>query len=73
MRTSSTGGCSAFTRRSPWVLQGVYANLSPGFSTSVRDPGFVPSATSRRRKRGFSIAESELGLSANVDDKFYGN
>ena len=35
-------------------------------------------ASSRRgdivpAKRGFSIAESELGLSANVDDKFYGN
>ena len=26
-----------------------------------------------REARAFSIAESELGLSANVDDKFYGN
>ncbi len=54
------------------MLQGVYANLS-------QDPnryaihGFVPSGDIAPPKRGFSIAESELGLSANVDDKFYGN
>jgi hypothetical protein len=54
------------------VLQGVYANLS-------QDPnqyaihGFVPSGDIAPAKRGFSIAESELGLSANGDDKVYGN
>ncbi len=35
--------------------------------------GFVPSGEIVPAKRGFSIAESELSLSANVDDKVYGN
>jgi hypothetical protein len=54
------------------ALQGVYANLS-------QDPdkyaikGFVPSGDIAPAKRGFSIAESELGFSANVDHKIYGN
>ena len=54
------------------MLQGVYANLS-------QDPnkyaihGFVPSGDIAPAKRGFSIAESELGLSASVDDKFAAN
>ena len=67
-----SGGLSAFNPAISAVLQGVYANLS-------QDPnqyaihGFVPSGDIVPAKRGFSIAESELGLSANVDDKFYGN
>ena len=65
--TSSTGGLSAFNPAISAVLQGVYANLS-------QDPnqyaihGFVPSGDIAPAKRGFSIAESEIGLSANVDD-----
>ena len=54
------------------MLQGVYTNLS-------QDPeqyaihGFVPSGEIAPAKRGFSIGESELALSANVDDKIFGN
>ena len=54
------------------MLQGVYANLS-------QDPkqyainGFVPSGDIAPAKRGFGVAETELALSANVDDKIYGN
>ena len=54
------------------MLQGVYANLS-------QDPkqyaihGFVPSGDIAPAKRGLSLAESELGFSASVDDKIYGN
>jgi hypothetical protein len=65
-------GVSAFNPAIYAVLQGVYANFS-------QDPnhyaisGFVPSGDIVPAKRGLSIAESELGLSANVDDKFYGN
>jgi hypothetical protein len=65
-------GISAFNPAISAVLQGVYANLS-------QDPnqyaihGFVPSGDIAPAKRGFSIAESELGLSASVDDKVYGN
>ena len=35
--------------------------------------GFVPSGDIVPAKRGFSLAESELALSANVDDKIFGN
>src|SRR6185295_5438067 len=65
-------GISAFNPAISAVLQGVYANLS-------QDPnryaihGFVPSGDIAPAKRGFSIAESEIGLSANVDDKIFGN
>ena len=65
-------GISAFNPAISAVLQGVYANLS-------QDPnkyaihGFVPSGDIAPAKRGFSIAESELGLSASVDDKFAAN
>lgn len=65
-------GISAFNPAISVVLQGVYANLS-------QDPkqyaiaGFAPSGDIAPAKRGFSLAESELGLSANVDDKIFGN
>ena len=69
---TTTSGISAFNPAISAVLQGVYANFS-------QDPnhyaiaGFVPSGDIVPAKRGLSIAESELNLSANVDDKFYGN
>jgi hypothetical protein len=65
-------GISAFNPAISAVLQGAYANLS-------QDPrqyaihGFVPSGDIAPAKRGFSIAESELALSASVDDKFAAN
>jgi hypothetical protein len=67
-----TGGISAFNPAISAVLQGTYANFS-------QDPnhyaiaGFAPSGDLVPAKRGLSIAESELNLSASVDDKFYGN
>ena len=63
---------NAFNPAITAVLQGVYANLS-------QDPnqyaihGFVPSGDIAPAKRGFSIAESELGIAASVDDQIYGN
>jgi hypothetical protein len=70
--SAPASGISAFNPAIYAVLQGTYANFS-------QDPkhyaisGFVPSGDIVPAKRGFSVAESELGLSANVDDKFYGN
>jgi len=70
--TAATGGISAFNPAISAVLQGTYANYS-------QDPdhyaiaGFAPSGDLVPAKRGLSIAESELNLSASVDDKFYGN
>ena len=63
---------SAFNPAISAVLQGVYANLSQD-PNNYAITGFVPSGDIAPAKRGFSIAESELGLSANVDDKIYGN
>lgn len=54
------------------VLQGVYANLSQDPNKYVIN-GFVPSGDIAPAKRGFSIAESELGFRGNVDDKIYAN
>jgi hypothetical protein len=65
-------GISAFNPAISAVLQGTYTNLS-------QDPnhyalsGFAPSGDIAPGKRGFSLGESELALSANVDDKFFGN
>ncbi len=64
-------GISAFNPAISAVLQGAYINLS-------QDPdkyalkGFAPSGDIGPGPRSFSIAESELALSASVDDKFAG-
>jgi len=68
----ASSGISAFNPAISAVLQGVYANLSQD-PNQYAIAGFVPSGDIAPAKRGFSIAESELGLSANVDDKVYGN
>ena len=68
----SSTSANAFNPAISAVLQGVYANLSQD-PTKYAIAGFVPSGDIVPAKRGFSIAESELALSANVDDKVYGN
>ena len=70
--TAGASGIAAFNPAISAVLQGVYANLSQD-PNQYAIAGFVPSGDIVPAKRGFSIAESELNLSANVDDKFYGN
>jgi len=65
-------GIAAFNPAISAVLEGVYANLSQD-PNQYAIAGFAPSGEIAPAKRGFSIAESELTLSANVDDKFYGN
>jgi len=67
-----TASANAFNPAIYAVLQGTYTNLSqdPG---NYAISGFVPSGDIAPGKRGFSIAESEVGLSASVDDKIYGN
>lgn len=68
---ATTSGINAFNPAISAVLQGAYINLS-------QDPdkyalkGFAPSGDIRPGPRSFSIAESELTLSASVDDKFAG-
>lgn len=69
---TTASGIAAFNPAISAVLQGVYANLSQD-PNQYAIAGFVPSGDIAPAKRGFSIAESELTLSANVDDKVYGN
>ena len=69
---SSSSGIAAFNPAISAVLQGRYANFS-------QDPekyaisGFAAGGEIGPGKRGFSLGESELAISANVDDKFAGN
>ncbi len=65
-------GIAAFNPAISAVLQGAYANMSQD-PNQYAIAGFVPSGDIAPAKRSFSIAESELSLSANVDDKVYGN
>ncbi len=66
---ATASGIAAFNPAISAVLQGAYINLS-------QDPnryalhGFAPSGDIGPGPRSFSIAESELALSASVDDKF---
>lgn len=71
--TRSAAGANAFNPGISLILSGIYSNLS-------RDPGSygisgfpVPSGTEiGPGKRGFSLAETELGIYANIDPYFYG-
>ncbi len=69
---SPSSGISAFNPAISAVLQGTYANLSQDPSKYAIN-GFVPSGDIAPAKRGLSLAESELALSASVDDKIFGN
>ena len=68
---ATASGISAFNPAISAVLQGTYINLS-------QDPakyslhGFAPGGAFRPGTRSFSLGESELTLSASVDDKFAG-
>ena len=65
-------GISAFNPAISAVLQGAYANLSQD-PNKYAIAGFAPSGDIAPAKRSFNLAESELSLSASVDDKFAGN
>jgi hypothetical protein len=63
---------SAFNPAISAILNGVYANLSRD-PAGYRIGGFVPTLGDvAPPTRGFSLGESELGLSANIDPKFRG-
>jgi hypothetical protein len=68
----SASGLAAFNPAISAIINGQYANLS-------RDPaqwrmaGFLQGGDAGPGRRGFSLGESELALSANVDPQFSGN
>ena len=70
--TAGGAGLAAFNPAISLVLQGTYANFS-------QDPqryaiaGFQKDDAVSPGRRGLGLGESELTLSANVDDKFAGN
>ncbi|HEY1460180.1 MAG TPA: TonB-dependent receptor [Casimicrobiaceae bacterium] len=68
----ATSGIAAFNPAISAVLQGLYTNLSQDPNKYALS-GFAPSGDIAPGKRSFSLGESELALSANVDDRFYGN
>ena len=68
---SARSSLSAFNPAISAILAGQYANLSAD-PTRARLAGF-PGAPIETGKRGFSLNESELQFTANVDHKFSGN
>ena len=69
--SAPASSASAFNPAISLVLQGTYANLSQD-PNQFAIAGFAPGGEIGPGRRGFSLAESELTLSANVDDKFAG-
>jgi len=71
-RAPAASGIAAFNPAISAVLQGTYTNLSQDPNTYALS-GFAPSGDIAPGKRSFSLGESELAISANVDDRFFGN
>ncbi|MDQ6924111.1 MAG: hypothetical protein M3Z74_08035 [Pseudomonadota bacterium] len=69
---SSASGIAAFNPAISAVLQGRYANLSQDPS-KFSIGGFAPGRDIGPGRRGFSLSESELAISASVDHLFAGN
>lgn len=63
---------NAFNPEIGMVLSGTYANLKRK-PDDYRITGFAPGGEIGPGARGFSLGESEVSLSANVDQLFYGN
>lgn len=69
-----SGGANAFNPNVSLILSGLYSNLSKD-PANYKITGFhLPNAVLDENKpqRGFSLTESELGISANIDPLFYG-
>jgi outer membrane murein-binding lipoprotein Lpp len=64
-------GTNAFNPDISLILSGIYSNLSQD-PANYRITGFAPSGDIGPGKRGFSLAETELGIYANIDPHFYG-
>jgi hypothetical protein len=69
---STASGIAAFNPAISAVLQGRYANLSQDPSKFAIG-GFAPGGEIGPGRRGLSLSESELAISASVDHLFSGN
>jgi hypothetical protein len=69
--SGNTGSGNQFNPAISLILQGTYAD----YSIDPEDyglAGFAVGEEAGLRPEGFSLAESELSLSANIDDQWYG-
>jgi hypothetical protein len=69
--SGAAGGTNAFNPAISLILSGGYTSTSQD-PASYRIAGFVPSGDIGPGDRGFNLAESELGIYANIDPSFYG-
>ncbi|QID16292.1 carbohydrate porin [Nitrogeniibacter mangrovi] len=70
--TTRPAAANAFNPAVSLILSGTYGNFSRDPS-SYRIGGFIPGGDEiGPGERGFSLAESELAISANIDPWFYG-
>ncbi len=67
---ASTGSAGAFNPAVSFILSGTYGNLTQ--SPTIPATGFAMSANNTGYSQGFSLKESELGISANIDPDFRG-
>ena len=70
--SNPASSASALNPATSLVLIGNYAALSRN-PAQFGIPGFALPGSAGPGVRGFSLGESELTLSANIDDKFYGS
>jgi len=68
---AATASANAFNPAISLILSGVYSNLTQD-PANYRITGYVPSGETGPGKRGLSLAESELGIYANIDPDYYG-
>ena len=74
-QSGAAAGANAFNPNISLILSGLYSNLSKD-PAGYRITGFkLPNGPlgDITPQRGFSLTESELGISANVDQLFYGS
>lgn len=69
--STPASAANAFNPAISLILSGTYANLSQD-PADYRITGFIPGGEIGPGTRGFSLAESELIVSANIDPNFYG-
>lgn len=67
-----SASANAFNPAVSAILTGTYGDLSND-PDNYAIPGFALGEETGPGERGFSLGESEINISANVDDKFYGN
>lgn len=69
---ASSRAANAFNPAVSAILTGTYGQFSRD-PANYAIPGFALGEETGPGERGFSLGESELSISANVDDKFYGS